>query len=482
VKWFWLGTDPGGINIDHNLRYLTSTKAIANYDTTITVAPSLLTAWESSWAAVDKTLDGNTNGVGNYSKAIGQAGASPWIGPLTTWDMVYLYTMDPQMYEAVLGNADLAGRIPFHFREADTAAGSGDTFLRSQSVETLGRIVSIDARQTVTLTDLTDVTAGTYAADKINTGTINGDGWGISIAHYPSFAFLAYLLTGRYWYMEETQYSGAYIAGNKVGGFGSDYARQGSAGYINHTNVRGDAWGFKALLQAGFVSPDSQPEQAYFKDKIANNLAMWEGVQNVTLTDNTRATHWNWGRSTRSGNPYWQSRTGQQPSPIGQWSQGIPEAVQDPLKLDGSLEAATSPWEEHFMLVNLGMAKHYGYDTTNLLRFMAPFRLEMLLGANANVYVIEAYRWPTVPSVSSNWIQSVQEFPQYFAAVPNSWRRDLVADHSYRFIAMAALTYLYDINASAYSGKDAWEKLWSLSPDKEQFQTDSPKWAILPYQ
>jgi hypothetical protein len=480
VKWFWLGTDPGATNIDHNLRYLTSTRAIANYDTTITVAPSLLAAWESSWVATDKTFDGTTNGIGNYSKAMGQAGASPWIGLLSTWEMVYLYTMDPQMYQAVLGNADLAGRVPFHFREADSMAGTGDTFLAGTSVETLGRIVSIDARETVTLTDLAAVSGGTYAANKINTGTINADGWGISIAHYPSFAFLAYLSTGRYWYMEETQYSGAYIAGNKTGGFGGDYARQGSAGYINFTNVRGDAWGLKALLQAAFVSPDGEPEQAYFRDKVANNLAMWEGVQNVTLTDSARATHWNWGRTMRSGNPYWQSLTNQQPSPIGQWSHGISDFVQTPLKSDGSLEAATSPWEEHFMLVNLGMAKQYGYDTSNLLRFMAPFRLEMALGANSNVYLIEAYRWPTVSSQTSQWIQSVQEFPQYFEEVPTSWR-SLTADHSYRFIALAAFSYLYDIQVSSYSGKDAWEKLWSLSPDKQQFQTDSPKWAILPY-
>jgi hypothetical protein len=111
---------------------------------------------------------------------------------------------------------------------------------------------------------------------------------------------------------------------------------------------------------------------------------------------------------------------------------------------------------------------------------MAPFRLEMALGANSNVYLIEAYRWPTVSSQTSQWIQSVQEFPQYFEEVPTSWR-SLTADHSYRFIALAAFSYLYDIQVSSYSGKDAWEKLWSLSPDKQQFQTDSPKWAILPY-
>lgn len=96
-------------------------------------------------------------------------------------------------------------------------------------------------------------------------------------------------------------------------------------------------------------------------------------------------------------------------------------------------------------------------------------------------HLIESYRWPTVPTQTSNWIQAVQDFPTYDAEVPAAWRRNLAADHSYRFIAMAALSYLYDVNTSSYSGKDAWEKLWTLSPDKESFETVSPKWAIMPY-
>jgi hypothetical protein len=46
---------------------------------------------------------------------------------------------------------------------------------------------------------------------------------------------------------------------------------------------------------------------------------------------------------------------------------------------------------------------------------------------------------------------------------------------------MAALSYARRSVHLTYSGKDAWEKLWMLSPDKDQFETVSPKWAIVPY-
>jgi hypothetical protein len=182
---------------------------------------------------------------------------------------------------------------------------------------TLGRIVSIDARQTrrsassLRLSADTLPTRSTRARSRPTAGDL---GESLPELRVPRVLPRAVLVHG------ETQFSArSQRAGRPLGG---DFGRQGPAGYLNRTNVRGDAWGLKTLLQAAFVSPDGQSEQAYFQDKIANNLSMWEGAQNVTLTDGTRATHWNWGRNSRSANPYWQSLTGQQPSPIGLWSQG----------------------------------------------------------------------------------------------------------------------------------------------------------------
>ena len=128
---FWLGTDPAGLRIDHNSDYLVTTGAIPHYDTSLDIAESLLNSQYNQWQNADKTLDGNNNSIGNYNKDMNSAGQADWIGLMNTWDTLYLLTMDERMREKSLGNADLAGRIPMHFREADSLAGSGDYFDRA---------------------------------------------------------------------------------------------------------------------------------------------------------------------------------------------------------------------------------------------------------------------------------------------------------------------------------------------------------------
>jgi hypothetical protein len=477
---FLVGNERPPLRIDHNVAYLTATKTIANYDTSVVVADSLVNSLYTQWTASDRTLDGDSTRMGLYNRALGQAGASPWIGLMPTWETVYLLTMRPELLEMTLGHAELAGRFPVHFREADASAGTHGSFLRTASVETFGRVVSVDARRTVTLTDLGASCGTSYDRDRIQTGPITTDGWSVSIAHLPSPNFLAYLLTGKYFHLEEVQFLGAYVAGSKLGCYGGNYARQGDAGYVNHTNVRGDAWGFKALVQAAFLSPDGSPERSYFDDKVRNNIAMFEGVQNLALSDPSRWSHWNWGRNNRAGNPYWQALTGWTESPIGQWSTGTSAFIQSPLRSDGALLAATSPWEENFMLISLGMARQYGYPTESLLEFMAPLRFQLMLDPASNVYLIESYRWPTVSAATSNWVTSASEVEQYFQEVPNTWR-SLTADHSYRFIAMAALSFLYEFEVDGRNGGAAWEKLRAISPQQDEFGTASPKWAIVPH-
>ena len=125
---FWLGTDPATIRVDYNSDYLVTTQAIPHYDTSLDIAESLLNSQYNQWQGADKTLDGDNDSIGNYNKDMNSAGQADWIGLMNTWDTLYLLTMDQRMREKSLGNADLAGRIPMHFREADSQAGIGDFF------------------------------------------------------------------------------------------------------------------------------------------------------------------------------------------------------------------------------------------------------------------------------------------------------------------------------------------------------------------
>jgi hypothetical protein len=479
-KRFWLGTPPAPIRIDHNVAYLASTAAIPNYDTRIPISEALVAAVYRGWTQAPTSLDGRGGDLGSYSAELGVTGASPWIGLLTTWDTLYLLTMEDRMREMTLGNADLAGRIPWHFREADSRAGTGHFFDAPAigRVDTLGRMVSVNARRTVSLWDLGPGSdcGEAYRRDRINTGAITGDGWQTTRDHMPDTAYLAYLLTGRYYYLEELQYLAAFIVAHKIGCYddGPDgaYHRQGHNGFLHDTQVRGDAWGFRTLSYAAFLSPDGTPEQAYFDDKLRNNIAAWEGEHDVALSDPARQAQWSWG--------VLHGRDLRGPSPLGLWQDQGPDLVQAPVPRDGRVLSAVSGWEEHFLLSALGMARGFGYPTDGLLRFMARARFNMLLNSRANRFLIEAYRWPAKLASTRDWIRTFPAFVAHFEMAPSSWEPIGMADHEYAFIALAAVSYLTPYTVDGYRGAEAWCRYKRERPGQERFGTDSPKWAILP--
>ena len=479
-KRFWLGTPPAPVRIDHGAAYLATTTAVPNYDTHIPIAEPLVATMYRSWMAAPKSLEGRGGHLGSYSNELAVTGASPWIGLLTTWDALYLLTMDDRMREMAQGNADLAGRIPWHFREADSRAGTGHFFDAPSTghIDTFGRVVSVNARRTVSLWDLgPDSDCGeAYRRDRIHTGPISADGWQTTRDHMPDTAYLAYLLTGRYYYLEELQYLAAFIVAHKIGCYDDStdgaYHRQGHNGFLHDTQVRGDAWGFRTLSYAAFLSPDGTPEQEYFDDKLRNNIAAWEGEHDVALSDPTRRAQWSWG--ARHG------RDPRGPSPLGLWQDQGLDLVQSPVPRNGRVLSAVSGWEEHFLLMALGMARGFGYPTDGLLRFMARPRLNLLLNPAANRFLIEAYRWPAKLAATRDWIRTFPEFVRNFETDPAAWEPIGMADHEYAFIALAAVSYLTPYTVDGYRGAAAWCRYRFERPGQERLGTDSPKWAIVP--
>ena len=475
-KSFWLGKDPPAIRVDHNRQYLVRTKALPSYDPDLNVAGSLIAEQYSSWkSSKRRALDGDLSGVGNFNKGLSGGGAADWIGLANLWDTLYVLTMDDRMREKSIGNVDLAGRIPWHFREADVRAGTGHFFDDAHAVDTLGRVVSVNARAQVTLSDLSEDCDGNIGADKIRTGPITDQGWVTTRDHMPDLAYLPYLWTGQYYYLEEMQYQAAFIVGWKIGCVTQAYSypRQGSAGYLNDSQLRGEAWSLRTLSYAAFMSPDGSPEKAYFEDKLRNNIARWEGMHDVSLSDPSRLQHWTYGKNRQ------QDSRGL--SPLGSWADRGSEFVQAPLRTDGSLSGAASPWEENFMTVALGIARDFGYSTEVLLKFQAKRLLNQVLNPDTNHILIEAYRYPTTTK-ANKWIQSWQENDSFYAGLPTGWRvlGSETPDHSYGFIAMAAISFVYPYRSGPYRGADAWDFMRKNKPNQQTFATQSPKWDIVP--
>jgi hypothetical protein len=479
TRWcrrFWVGTSPGSIRIDHNIRYLVGTKAIPNYDTGLLLAESKISSLYSDWLNTDKTLDGDANWLGNYNKALSAAGSNMWIGLMNTWDTAYLLTMDDRMKEMSLGNADLVGRIPWHLREADSNAGTGHYFdaPMTGSVDPFGRPVSINARRTVTLSELTNACESQYAADVIHTGPITSDGWSyynVGRTHMPDVAYIPYLMTGRYYYLEELQYQAAYILGYKQGCYNENWERHGDDGYFNDSEPRGDAWAYRTVIYAAFISPDGSPEKAYYEDKLLNNIAKDEGKLGLSLSISSKQTQWTWGRNNQ-----WNTVG---PSPLGVWDEGNSGLVSSPVKTDGSVAEATSLWMQNFRTSALGMARDFGYPTDNLLRYVSKQMFNQLLNPVTSPYLIEGYRYATKVTATNDWIRAWSDVNKYHD-LPTAWRVGEDVDHGYGFIALGTLSFLYPYSADGYTGQQAWAFLKANKPGQDRFATESPKWDIVP--
>jgi hypothetical protein len=465
------------LTIDHNAQYLISTGALPHWNTDLKIAPQLVVSTFNKWKNTNHDIGGKDGQLGNYNVGMNDGGAADWIGLATTWDIVYLLTSNPLLKEMSIGNADLAGGMPYHFREADQGAGSGGFFDGPDhgKVSTLGRVVSVNARRQVTLSDLKENCTGTLTKDLIKTIAPSTSRWPTDFGHMPDIAYLPYLFSGRYYYLSELQYHAAFVVGSKLGCAGGDFARQGSLGLINENQVRGEAWAFRTLSYASFISPDGSPEKAYFEDKLLNNIVEFEGIHNLPSSDAKRSAAYLWGRdkSVRS-----QVRN---PSPLYVWSDRGPEFIQPPLKQDGSLAGGASPWEENFLTCALGMARQFGYPTKSLLNYLAHRTFNTLLNPKVgNPLLIEAYRYPTKVAPGGKWLPDWSGFSSYYATLPTTWQKGGNIDHSYGFIAMSALSYLYDLSADGYKGKQAWEFMVANKPEQGRLATESPKWSVTP--
>ncbi|WP_447971674.1 hypothetical protein [Nitrospira sp. M1] len=500
-KTFWIGNGPEPVRVDHNLAYLVTTGAIPHYDNSLSVSPSLERQRYQTYQQYSGTLDGRNTGtasnhLGNYVKALNAPGKNDWIGLQATWEILWLYSMSERGYAMVLGNADLAGRLPIHLREADSQAGSGDYFdqswsrhsnlwqqgvnLRTGTIDTFGRIVSINARPTTQFAGILD---SGNSIDRIQRGLISNDGWAeTGSSHHTDACYTAYLFSGQYYYLECLQLDANFRLGWQLSGWNSHIARPGNEGLLNNQNVRADAWGLKVLVYAAFISPDGEPEQPYFIDKLHNNITAWEGVQNLPATYPERDEVWGWGRHVRTTNPYWLFPD-KQPSPLGQWSTGTKDFLQRPIRNDGSLTHATSPWEENFMLVVLGMAKQMDVaDTTTLLRFMAKKRFHLNLDETPTNLstLVEAYRDPTIETSTGQWIPNFTAFANHYISPLPQRRDNLAPDHSYAFIALSADSFLAPYTVDGLSGQDSWKANKAATPLQERLETGSPKWSITP--
>ncbi len=241
-KPFWWGQS-SDVAITHDPEYLQVTQAVPNYQDGLSPSNSYL---DSMINTVEPM------GQGNLRTNFADTGASDQIAPLARWDAVYAVTGDKRAHAASLANGSAGGSYSIHYRDEST-----------------GYPVSI-----ATYPNVSENGSPTGLPS-----TSGGNPLSHDQAHGASIGYLAYSISGDYFYLEEIQF---WANWNMV--WTNPGTRQGSKGIFGVQN-RGQIWSLRTLAQAAYITPDSHPLKQYLSDRVDNNILDRQGKWSDPMTN-----------------------------------------------------------------------------------------------------------------------------------------------------------------------------------------------------
>ena len=231
-----VGTNgPSQVNVVQDINNLERTGAVPNLDLAAGVDPATLSA---------EVASGNQIlGPGDVTQYMPMTGGRPDIGPMPAWNAIWLMTQNQQAEQYALVQANAAGSVPWHFVDPKTG-----TYLSLNNYPTLWS----DPRGTPTLTQQPS----------------GSSGWTPDAAHQPDLSYVAYLMTGDRYYLDQL---------NAQATFDEFYdwpsPRQNGLGLVanGYDQVRQEAWSLRDIDEAAWANPAGSVEQATFTQLSANN-------------------------------------------------------------------------------------------------------------------------------------------------------------------------------------------------------------------
>lgn len=237
---YWLGADPGVIP-RHDVAYMQASELVPSYRAVNT--PARAAQFVQTFTPLQQ---GNYSYDGDMMSSPGYAGP---IGLLPFFDVIYLTANgDPAAYRSVVFNGYSSGRYGRYYRDEATQ-----------------RPVRVSQYPTLV------VSGGASNTNNYTPAPTGGNGVPWAPSHHPSIGYMAYLLTGRWYFMETIQFSAAtqmlattdWIRGNANCVVNSDYENL----------PRGAAWKFRTLAQALCVTPDDDTGMRNeFKTSVENTI------------------------------------------------------------------------------------------------------------------------------------------------------------------------------------------------------------------
>ncbi|KPF45628.1 hypothetical protein D621_17765 [beta proteobacterium AAP51] len=372
---YWLANDPG-VNLRHDVLYLQTSELVPSYRASVPSNAVAVTRLPATFTPLQQGsfIYGNDNmQSGGYQEPIGL---------LPEHDVLYLTANGGTEYAAVVRNGYSAGRYGIHYRDEAT-----NRMLRFSQTPSRNIGDSQGFRDN-----------GNGPPTPTPTGG-NPPIWDVS--HSPSVGYLAYLLTGRFYFMEEAQFA---ACTNFLGHSRDSWGRNGTQGLVQTAvgawQTRAMGWQWRTLVQALTVTPDDDTTtRTEFQASIENSI------------NALHATY-----VAQANNPYGMVLPGEVGdngtlNDIKVWQQDfVTGAFGYSLALDMPISAAAKTklaeffrWKARSVIFRLGPAGDFWYVNAN--RYSLKFG-----GAayGASAFLTGSGQWPSSPSVIyANTIASI---------------------------------------------------------------------------
>lgn len=227
----WLGSDPQ-VSVQHDAAYLMASELVPTYRANVAANAAIVAALPAAFAPLQQ-------GSFNYDNdGMTSSGYQEPIGLLPQHDVLYL-TSPGKAYAAVVRNGYSAGRYPIHYRDETT-----NRPLRFSQYPNLGIPDGSGFHDNGASGAFVPVPGGALPV-----------GW--DCAHSPSVGFMAYLVTGRWYFLEELQFA---ATANHLGKGSVPALRDGAKGLVKPEvgawQTRAAAWQWRTLAQAAAMTPD----------------------------------------------------------------------------------------------------------------------------------------------------------------------------------------------------------------------------------
>lgn len=368
---FWWGApDPVYAKLD--FAYLQASMAVPRYEN-LPAPASLLSTAIQTCAPMQPC---------NQTPTMANTGAQASIGPLPRWTSVYVIHPTYQAFRWMLANDDALGAYSVHFRDRVT-----------------GRSISIAEHPCATLVKPAEVVkceVAPYADDRFPTcpqtaqcqSPLSADE-----SHHPAPAYVAYLVTGDWYYLEELTDWSVWVSLTQ-----NPTYRNYSDGLLSHDQERGQAWGLRTLGYAAYILPDDDPFKNRFNHVVDSNIQWY----NRTYTDSPDANK------------------------LGIITNGYTVVY----SLHGQDNNGIAPWQNSFFVWSVGNLKDLGFHGADeLLKWVAKFPLDLMTSPDfcwteASAYQLQVRDTQTSPiydSVGEVYAKSFPELQGVACDTPKMW-------------------------------------------------------------